>query len=846
MVTSAFLFFPRAFRAWADEVGHGAYVQLHQSKSKRIGPLFLLACTMLLGGCSGSFVVKNSGAGTLVASTSKVDFGSVAVGKTANGSVILVNQGSAPVEISRLNLSGQAFSVSNADNLPVTVAVGSSLTLNVRFDPPSTGVASGDLTITSNASNGSSTVVALSGTGVPVLNGLTCSSVSVTGAGTDNCTVTLNSTAPSGGLGVNLSSSNSSVTVPAVVTIPAGAASAGFTASVSPVTSLQNATLTASVGGVSETFALALGAASPILGISTTSVSFGNVAVRSASTQSIVLSSTGTTAVTVSSAAVSGLGFSMSGEELPVTLSPGQTATLNVQFDPAAAGKTTGQLTLVSNSQTGSSTTVALNGTGVPLLTSLSCTSNSMTGAGTDACTITLNAAAASGGFTISLSSNNSLVSVPSTVTVAAGATSAGFTATVSPANSTVQVTLSASAGGVSERFALQLTAGPTLHLSATNVAFGNVEVDAHAAQTLTLSSAGSTAVTINAATLSGIGFTVSGATFPLTLNPGQAITLNVQFAPTVAGMASGSLTLSSNSSTGTSSVVTLTGTGVPVLNTLSCSSSALSMAAADTCTVTLNAAAANGGFAVALASNNSAVTVPVSVTIPAGSSSANFTANAATVSTAQTATLTASAGGATKTFALQLGAAGPALNVNAASVAFGDVNLNSTATQSVTLTSAGGAPVTVSAAIVTGTGFSVSGATFPITLNPGQTASLSIQFDPAVAGAASGQLTLTSNSSAALSTVIPLSGTGVAASYNVDLAWNAPASSTDPVVGYNVYRSPSGSTSYQQVNASLIAQTTYTDSTVQNGQTYNYIVESVDASGVTSAPSNTASAVIP
>jgi fibronectin type 3 domain-containing protein len=35
-------------------------------------------------------------------------------------------------------------------------------------------------------------------------------------------------------------------------------------------------------------------------------------------------------------------------------------------------------------------------------------------------------------------------------------------------------------------------------------------------------------------------------------------------------------------------------------------------------------------------------------------------------------------------------------------------------------------------------------------------------------------------------------------------------------------------------------------DTTVSNGQTYDYIVESVDASGVTSAPSNMASAAIP
>ncbi|MGO8756847.1 MAG: beta strand repeat-containing protein, partial [Terracidiphilus sp.] len=717
---------------------------------------------MALSGCSGSFVVKNSGAGTLVASASSVDFGSVAVGQTASATVTLVNQGSAPVDISLLKVSGQSFSLGSAGSLPATVAANSSFILNVQFNPAATGAAAGQLTISSDASSGSSTSVTLSGTGVPVLNGLTCSTASITGAGTDDCTVSLNSTAPSDGLGVSLTSSSSAVVVPTQVTIPAGATSTPFTASISPVTSIQAATLTASIGSVAENFALHLGAASPVLSVGSTSLAFGSVPVSSPVTQSLVLSSTGSTAVTVSGATLSGTGYSISGVDLPATLSPGQTATLSVQFDPTVAGKTTGQLTLVSNSQTGSSTTVALSGTGVPVLSALSCGSSSMSGAGTDACTVTLNAAAASGGFTVSLVSSNSLVSVPSSVTVAAGAISASFTATVSPVTSTQQATLTASAGGVSEHFALQLTVGPTLSLSTNSVAFGNVGVNTQATQTLTLSSTGSIAVTINASALSGAGFTASGATFPLTLNPNQTATLNLQFAPTAAGAASGSLTLSSNSATGYAASVNLSGTGVPVLTGFTCASGSMTGAGTDTCTVTLNVAAATGGFAVTLASNNSAVSAPVTVTVPAGAMSASFAATVSAVNVAQAVTLTATAGSVTKTFALQLGASKITLALSATSIAFGSVNVNSTATQSLTLSSTGTSAVTVSAATVSGSGFTVSGATFPLTLSPGQTATLNVQFDPTSAGAASGQLTLTSNSSSGTSTIVTLGGTGV------------------------------------------------------------------------------------
>jgi hypothetical protein len=140
-----------------------------------------------------------------------------------------------------------------------------------------------------------------------------------------------------------------------------------------------------------------------------------------------------------------------------------------------------------------------------------------------------------------------------------------------------------------------------------------------------------------------------------------------------------------------------------------------------------------------------------------------------------------------------------------------------------------------------------MSGVTFPVTLNPTQAVTLNVQFDPAVTGLASGQLTIASNSSTNGTVVIPMSGTGEAASYSVDLGWDAPISSPDPVAGYNVYRSPSGSSTYQLLNSTVdTATTTYVDNTVQAGLNYDYIVESVDASGVESVASNMIAVTIP
>jgi len=144
----------------------------------------------------------------------------------------------------------------------------------------------------------------------------------------------------------------------------------------------------------------------------------------------------------------------------------------------------------------------------------------------------------------------------------------------------------------------------------------------------------------------------------------------------------------------------------------------------------------------------------------------------------------------------------------------------------------------------VSGTGFTVSGATFPLTLNPTQIATLSVEFNPTVAGPASGTLTVTSNSSTNPTATVALSATGE--TVEVNLTWDAPIGSPDPVAGYNVYRAPSGGTSYQLLSSVSNSQLAFTDTTVQAGLTYDYIVESVDASGVTSAPSNMASVTLP
>jgi len=151
---------------------------------------------------------------------------------------------------------------------------------------------------------------------------------------------------------------------------------------------------------------------------------------------------------------------------------------------------------------------------------------------------------------------------------------------------------------------------------------------------------------------------------------------------------------------------------------------------------------------------------------------------------------------------------------------------------------------VTVNSATISGVGYTLSGATFPVTLNPTQAITLNVKFAPTSANAAAGTLTIRSNSSTSPTVTVSLSGTGV--QHQVDLSWQAPSNSPVPVTGYNVYRATGSSSSFQMLNSSVVTPTSYVDMTVVAGTSYTYYVVSVDSSGGSSSPSNQVTVTIP
>ena len=401
-----------------------------------------------------------------------------------------------------------------------------------------------------------------------------------------------------------------------------------------------------------------------------------------------------------------------------------------------------------------------------------------------------------------------------------------------------------------------------------TTVSFGSVTVGQEVSTSVSVLNKGTAPIRLSKLGVSGQSFSVAGkSTLPVTLGVGETYMLDVKFNPMSAGAATGQLSISTNSSATPTAAVSLSGTGtagektdIPALsvNTTSVSfgsvtvgqtsKQSVTLTSSGTAPVTISAVSIVGSLFSA-----SGVAVPLTLH-PGQTATLNLQFYSGHVSSF-TGTLTVSSNSSQGNVVVNMSGAGTSasnpvvsssLGINATSVAFGNVVINNPATQTVILTSTGTAAVTVKAATLTGTGFTLSGDTFPLTLNPSQTATLNVKFDPTTAGSKTGQLAITSNSSNNSAASVSLSGTGVTAAHEVQLSWDAPSSSGDPVAGYHIYRATGSSTSYQKLNSSEDTGTSYVDTTVQGGQAYDYVVKSVDSSGKESGPSNKTDVTIP
>jgi Abnormal spindle-like microcephaly-assoc'd, ASPM-SPD-2-Hydin len=104
-------------------------------------------------------------------------------------------------------------------------------------------------------------------------------------------------------------------------------------------------------------------AVSSELSPSSPTLTFGNVTVGSPTSQLVTITDVGTANVTISAVSATGSGFTASGGS-HVTLTPNQSVTVSVNFDPTVPGGVQGNLSISSNAKN-AALQVGLSGTGV-------------------------------------------------------------------------------------------------------------------------------------------------------------------------------------------------------------------------------------------------------------------------------------------------------------------------------------------------------------------------------------------------------------------------------------------------------------------------------------------------
>jgi hypothetical protein len=379
-------------------------------------------------------------------------------------------------------------------------------------------------------------------TQAPSLAGIALNPASVVGGNTSQGTASLTSAAPSGGAVVTLSSSNTSAaTVPASVTIPAGAVSAMFTVSTASVTASTSATITGAFGGVTRSSTLTVTPPAPPIGPASLSVSpataeggnpvTGTVFLSGGAPAGglvVSLSSSNTAAATVPATMIVHGGLSSG--TFPVSTLAGPT-TRTTTITASANGVSRAADLTVTPSAAASLSTVAVNPA-------------SVTGGASSQGTVTLTSPAPAGGFAVSLSSGNAAATVPASVSVAQGATSATFAIATTAVTTSTPVTITASAGGVTRTATLTVnTQAQTATLTVTATGRGGERITSNPAGiSVAVGSSGSasfatgTAITLRATNERDViwsGACSSGGnktkTCTFTLTGNATVTANVQ-----------------------------------------------------------------------------------------------------------------------------------------------------------------------------------------------------------------------------------------------------------------------------------------------------------------------------
>jgi len=579
-------------------------------------------------GSPGSVGLAGTAAAALApvaALTSSLAFGSLNVGSSSGAqTATLANTGSAALVIGSIATGSSEFALSGGSCAAGgTVAAGSSCTIGVTFTPSAAGPRSANLTVTHNATGGSSTS-ALSGSGVALSPLAAVSPASLSFTQTVNSvsaaqTVTLSNT---GTAPLTLGTLAVTGAQAAEFQIASGGTcTAGGSVAASSSCTVRLTFAPTASGARSATLAISHNAAGsptnvslagtgtstpqPSISLDASSLTFGSQTVGSTSAaQGVTVSNGGAATLTFGSFTLTGAAagdFTRGGScASAATLAAGASCSVSFTFTPGGTGARTATLTIASDASNGSAV-LSLAGSGAAVATP----TVSLTPAALDFGNQAVGSSSAARNVTLTNSGSGTLAIAGITATSGfalthncgaslASAQSCTLAVTFTPASTGAavgSVALASNATGSPHSVALAgsgVTASPVLAWTpaASALDFGSVEVGSSATRTLTLANQGPGLVTLSQFTLAGAqggeyAF-VPGSTCAANaqLAVGASCTFIVGFQPAAAGARSATLQVAS---TGTNPPdVALNGTGsAPAQAQIVVAPTALSFAAA-------------------------------------------------------------------------------------------------------------------------------------------------------------------------------------------------------------------------------------------------------------------------
>ncbi len=714
----------------------------------------------------------------------------------------LSNPGSAALSITSVAITGtNAVDFSATNTCGSSVPAGGNCTISVTFTPSLGGAESASVAVTDNAAPSPQTA-ALSGTGVGVSQAsLTPTSLSFgnqnvkTTSAAQQLILSNPGSAALSGITIGLTGTNpgdfsqtntcgTSVAAGANCAISVtftpqavGARSASITVTDNAATSPQTAALSGSGVGVSQA------------SLTPVSLSFGNQNVKTTSVaQTLTLSNSGSASLSISSIVITGINaadFSQT-NTCGTGIAAGGNCAISVTFSPQAAGARTASVTVADNAA-GSPQTAALSGTGVAVsqasLTPLSLAFGNQNLKTTSAAkTLTLsNAGTAALSITSIAVTGTNVTDFAQTNTcgssVAAGGNCA-ISVTFSPqaaGTRTASVTVSDNAASSPQAAALSGTgvAVSQASLTPSSLAFGNQNLKTtSAARTLTLSNAGTAALSITSIAVTGTNVAdfAQTNTCGSSVAAGGSCTISVRFSPQAAGARSAAIAVSDNAA-GSPQTGVLSGTGVPVvlspatvsfgnqaLNTTS-SSKAVKLQNMGSAAVSISSIAIAGANAGDFTETNGCGT-----SLAAGASCTITVKFIPKALGARSASVTVKDNAAGSPHTAALSGTGVPVALSPASLSFGSQTLNTTSSsKTIKLQNVGTAVITISSIAIAGTNAGDFSETNNCgsSLAAGASCAISVKFKPKATGARSASVAVKDNAAGSPHTAA-LSGTGV------------------------------------------------------------------------------------